>query len=373
MVGCIKFQNRVPFSQDLKDGSKCYMDVIEIQPDAYDDVDEYWLYCNCTLKDGTTAKMRIFDYMYESNFDAPDSEDDYDYMYKGVKYDEAVRLCGYVFTQKSDEGENVNVFEFSDIDAGDTSIKAERVYSTKEFNKNVGEGEFVCANVNRIEFYGFVKSLTSSYLGSAMYQCKTAEDETINVLINNNDYSRYISENSIFDDDILNPKYPDPVELINPVCIYGITANSAKEFTGISDITGTIFVFKETDSKLIEEAKVANQPAVEYSNELKDKQKTFVKIKSIEPKFSESQFGQLGPFAPKKLVCLCELTDGGSVWLYLSELTYQEQFTGNKEVSGKTYVNNITVNGVIRESDLINAELSEKTGAQKVIVFSSVS
>ena len=359
----------VAFSDDLRDDKVCYMDVVEIRPDFEDT----FFYCKCILADGSQVWMEILDSNYKTYFDTNTDEYDYSYLPNGVIYDAPVRLTGRAKRVKdviNNSNSKITVFRFDSADAAATGNSAKQPYYATPYSQDLKAGKYVSAEISKIAYSASVRTTTvignTSFTGtnSAIFDCTLTDGDTLTIQMNISDYGKYFEEGAVFNTDPIDPQYPDPIEFVWPVSIYGIVGTETVRFQ-----------FCEADIAAVEAAKAKNQPEVLFSDSLKEKQPVYMEIKSITSEYTVEDITQ--PFLAGYYVCRCETTAGETVWLYIYSGAYEEQFW---EVYGDpqdmsttiTVETSIRVSGRVYHADSLHEEISEKTGADMVVYFSEI-
>jgi len=349
----------VEFSEKLGNNRNCYIDVLEIVPDSYDSD----ILCKCILENGDEVWMQISSWEYQEYFD-PDFDVSVSYA-RTVKFDKSVRLTGKVkkVTNKLAGKNNIKVFDFVEANKELTISSNEIKFTGNEYDKSVNDGKLVYADITHINStsrYQYSPMLGINNIQAVYFSCQTSTNESIEILIDVDDYKKYFDERASFSNDFLSPSTSDPIDFVTSVRVYGIVEEST-------------FKFKYTDTQELTRAKIENQPEIKFSNTALAKQKVYIEIKSISPKYTVRD--ALTSFMPKYYICLCECTDNTNVWLYIHENTFKEHFI-NDFIEDMTNIvielDNVTVRGTVVEAEKIASDLSDSIGSTKLISFKSV-
>lgn len=358
-VGCSN--EPIEFSESLRNNRDCYIDAVEIIPDSYDSN----MFCKCILENGNEVWMQISSWEYQEYFD-PDFETATNYA-RSVKFDKPIRLDGKAketTTSVIDKNQtDIKVFEFAAANKKLTLKSTEKNLAGNEYNDSVNNGKFVYADITHINptsFYQYSSMTGFNNITSVYFSCQTSTNESIEVLIDVTDYKKYFDENASFYNDPINPRTADPIDFATPIRICGIVEEST-------------FKFAYTDATELERAKAENQPEVKFSDNALLKQKVYAEIKNISPKYVVNN--PLTPFSMQYYICLCECTDGTSVWLYISEGRFKECFL-NDFIEDMTNIvielDSVTVKGTVVEAKKIASNISPNIEKDKLISFDSV-
>ena len=261
----------VPFSDKLGDDRECYIDVVEITPESSIN-DVVFLYCQCTLADGSTFWMEIFPADYVKYFDDKASEEDISYTARQIVYSSPVRINGKVNKIKNvfedGAGGKINVFRFVTADETATLNAREKYFIAAEFDDSTKTNTVVYTDLVRIEpAFGVARGISSSVYGvthfdDAVCECTTASGETVWLYISIDDYHTYFDPTAHFGTNpVDDPPYTPTLELVTPVRIYGITVLSTDKLSTmdpVSAVASLLFEFRETDITQIEAVKVSD-------------------------------------------------------------------------------------------------------------------
>lgn len=364
----------VPFSEKLMNKKDCYIDVVEILPQSSVN-DVVFLYCKCTLADGSMVWMEISAEEYVEYFDSEASVDDINATARKITYNNPVRLNGAAVKRN-----NVNIdtppkryFNFDEADKALTLEAGTRTSPEVEYTEVIAKNTLVYADITHIESKIAV-SVFSSSPDSVMCECKTAAGETVWLFISVNDYHEYLDKTAHFSTDPINSSNASVLDFVEPVRFHGITISpSDKVNTTYSSVAtpSQLIEFKEVDKEQVEKAKLSNQEPVKYSSDSAMNQPIYIDISQITPQYAQYVAYNI----PSALICQCQTIDGENVWIQISIANYKEHFfddyADNMQVT-KTLSNAKRVVGKIIEADSIDILLADKISQDTIVQINDV-
>lgn len=346
----------VEFSQDLKPNSKCYIDAVEVEPLAMEGYDDT-LYCRCTLASGEALWMEISKYDYEKLFDPQAATYLTQEIFRGVKYAVPVRLTGKTIERTealAEISEDSKMFEFFEADAEQTQASgAEYKYVGVEYSDSVEQNWFVYADIIRIE--AEKQRFLGSFTEAVTCNCTLASGEKVIIEMSNSDYEACFDASAefYFEYEWSSFAYADPINFVTPVRVFGLVQYS-----------GTI-EFTYADKQEAEEAKIENQPPVEYSDSVLEGQKVYATLVSINPIYSSTDIRY-----PTVVDYICRgiCSDGKTVWICISPSDYREYFSIDEEAIVLDHV--VLYGTVVSTSHIIGAE--EELNSKWLIEFDRI-
>ena len=340
---------------------KVEYEIVEIVPYQEDGA---FYYCKCTLASGDVVWMEIWDNEYASYFDPEAPEDDNKYAPRSVKYDTPVTISGKSTKLPKELGiskeKKVKAFNFDSADIDLTSnADAKRELVGVEYTKSLEIGMFVYTEINRFEIIKVAGSGT--YITKALGICKTQDGDDVEILISIDDYKAYFDKYAQFNHDLFNPQYPDPIDFVSSIRVYGVI-NDEKQFE-----------FRYADPDAIRDANAKNQPAVEFTGSHKKDDPVYVTLKSITTEYTVSDQLGMGAFY---YLCSAVTTKGNTVWIYISLPDFNTYFGVTQDTPSFDYgtitLNNVKVYGHAKSvEDFVG--VTEKITSQWVISFEKTS
>lgn len=199
-------------------------------------------------------------------------------------------------------------------------------------------------------------------------RCILADGTEVWMEILDSDYKAYFDANLDEDE---SSYMPNGVIYDAPVRLNG-RAKRVKNVINNSGRRITVFRFGTAD---IEAAKAENQPAVPFSEGLKEKQPVYVEIESIVAEYTT--YNPLDIAKQEYYLCRCNTIDGKEMWLYIFHYYYTNQFLevyGSLDDPTSTIKleTPIKINGNVYYAESISDDISSKIGVDTVVWFSSV-